>query len=58
MWPFIIYSDFECILVLEDNGKQNPEDSYTNKYQKNIACSYGYNLNVLMIDLVILLRHI
>ena len=57
MWPFIIYSDFESILVLEDNGKQNPEDSYTNKYQKNIACSYGYSLNVLMIELVILLRH-
>ena len=28
---FIIYADFECILVLEDNGKQIPEVSYTNK---------------------------
>ena len=28
----------------EDNGKQNPERSYTNKYQKHIACSYGYKL--------------
>ena len=30
----------------EDNGKQNPEESYkyTNKYQKHIACSYGYKL--------------
>ena len=27
-----------------DNGKQNPEKSYTNKYQKHIACSYGYKL--------------
>ena len=24
------------------NGKQNPEESYTKKYQKYIACSYGY----------------
>ena len=24
--PFMIYSDFEIILVLEDNGKQNPND--------------------------------
>ena len=28
----------------EDNGKQNSEESYTNKYQKHIACSYGYKL--------------
>ena len=27
-----------------DNGKQNPNESYTNKYQKYIACSYGYEL--------------
>ena len=28
----------------ENNGKQNPEEFYTNKYQKHIACSYGYKL--------------
>ena len=28
----------------ENNGKWNPEESYTNKYQKHIACSYGYKL--------------
>ena len=42
--PSIIYADFESILVLEDNGKQNPEESYTSQYQKHIACSYGYKL--------------
>ena len=42
--PFIIYADFESILVPEDNGKQNPEEPYTNKYKKHIACSYGYKL--------------
>ena len=36
---FIIYADFESILGPEDNEKQNPEESYTNKYQKDIACS-------------------
>ena len=30
--------------MLEDNGKQNPGESYTNKYQKHITCSYGYKL--------------
>ena len=28
----------------ENNGKQNPEESYTNSYQKHTACSYGYKL--------------
>ena len=32
--PFMIYADFESILVPEDNVKQNPNESYTNKYQK------------------------
>ena len=32
--PFMIYADFESILVPEDNRKQNPNESYTNKYKK------------------------
>ena len=36
----MIYADFESILVPEDNGKQNPNESYTNKYQ-HVDCSYG-----------------
>ena len=42
--PFIIYSDLESILVPEDNGKQNSEQSYTNTYQKHIAYSHGFKL--------------
>ena len=30
------YADLETILVSEDNGKQNPEESLTNKYQKHL----------------------
>ena len=41
---FIIYANLENVLVPEDNGKQNLKKSYTNKYQKYIACSYGYKL--------------
>ena len=37
------YADFESILVPEDNGNQNPNEFYTNNYQKHVACSYGYN---------------
>ena len=40
----MIYADFESILLSEDNGKQNPNESHTNKYQKHIACCYDYKL--------------
>ena len=40
--PFIIHADFESILVPKNNQKQNLKESYTNKYQKHIAYSYGY----------------
>ena len=39
----MIYADFESILVPENNGKQNPDVSYTSKYQ-HVACSYGFKL--------------
>ena len=42
--PFMIYADFESVLVPEDNGKENPNESCTNKYQKHVACSYDYEL--------------
>ena len=29
----------KCILP-EDNGKQNPNESYTSKYQKHVVCSF------------------
>ena len=42
--PFMIYVDLGSILVSEDNRKQNSDECYTNKYQKDVACSYGYKL--------------
>ena len=35
---------YNLVLVLDDNGKQNPVKFYTNKYQNHMACSYGYKL--------------
>ena len=35
--PIMIYADFEIILVQKDDGKHNPEESYTGKYQKYVA---------------------
>ena len=42
--PFMIYADFKSILVPKDNGKQNPNEFYTKKYQKHVTCSFGYKL--------------
>ena len=35
--PFMIYVDFENILIPKDNGKQNLGESYTNNYQKHFS---------------------
>ena len=55
--PFIIYGDFESILLPDDNGKQNPEESYTNKYQKHIGRSYVCKLVCVDDKFRSLLRH-
>ena len=36
---FMIYADFEIILLAEDNVKQNQNESFTSKYQKHVAYS-------------------
>ena len=38
----MICADFKNILVPADDGKKNPNESYTNKYQKHVACSCDY----------------
>ena len=37
---FMIYPDFESILVPGNNEKQNLNKSYANRYQKHVACSF------------------
>ena len=37
----MIYADFESILVAEDNGKQNLEYCYTNKYQEHPKLTFS-----------------
>ena len=41
---FMICADFKGILIPGNNLKQNPDESYTNKYQNHVGCSYGYKL--------------
>ena len=40
----MVYADFESILVPGDTGKQNPNEPYDSKYQKQVVCSYSYRL--------------
>ena len=40
----MIYEYFYSILVPESNGKKNLDETYTKKYEKHVACSYGYKL--------------
>ena len=44
---FMIYPSFESILVPENNGKQNSNESCTKKYQKHVACSHSYLVRLL-----------
>ena len=42
MFLLKVLIDFEGMQVAEDNEKENPNESYTNKYQNHAPCSYGY----------------
>ena len=40
----MLYADFESIIVPENNGKQDLDKSYTNKYQNHVGCSFASKL--------------
>ena len=42
--PFVIYADFECNTEKVSGCQQSDKKSYTEKYQKHTACSYGYKV--------------
>ena len=53
----MFYAYFERILVVKKNGKRNPNESYTSKYQEHVACSHGYKLICVNDYLVSFLSH-
>ena len=53
----MIDADFESILRPEDNGKQDPDESYANKYQNMLHAVMVISYYVLMINLVSLLSY-
>ena len=42
--PFGIYADFECITEKISSCQPSDRKSYTEKYQKHTACSFGYKV--------------
>ena len=42
--PFVIYADFESITEKISSCQPSDQKSYTEKYQKHTACSFGYKL--------------
>lgn len=42
--PFVIYADFECLTTKIANCDKNPEESFTEKYQKHEPCGYAYKI--------------
>ena len=42
--PFVIYADFESITEKINSCQPSDKKSYTEKYQKHTACSFGYKV--------------
>ena len=42
--PFVIYDDFDSITEKMSTCTPSDENSYTEKYQKHTACSFGYKV--------------
>ena len=40
--PFVVYADFECFTKPINNCSPNPEDSYTNDYQKHESSGFCF----------------
>ena len=42
--PWVIYADFECLLIKQQLCQNNPEESYTEKKSIHESCGYSINL--------------
>ena len=42
-FSFMIYANFKSILLTENNGEQNPDESYIIN-QNDVGCSFGHKL--------------
>ena len=42
--PWVIYADFECLLIKKQLCQNNPEESYTEKKSTHESCGYSIDL--------------
>ena len=42
--PWVIYVDFECLLIKQQLCQNNPEESYTEKKSLRESCGYSIDL--------------
>ena len=42
--PYLVYADFECLLMKKGSCQNNPNHSYTEKKAVRIPCGYSINL--------------
>ena len=42
--PYVIYANFEYLLMKKDSSENNPNNSYTEKKAAHIPCGYSINL--------------
>ena len=42
--PFVIYADLECLLIKEQSGQNNPNESYTERKAVHEPCDYALSL--------------
>ena len=42
--PWVIYVDFECLLIKQQLCQNNPEESYTEKKSTHESCGYSIDL--------------
>ena len=43
-FPFVIYADFEARQLPTPSARPNPKESFTEKFQKHIPCSFAFHL--------------
>ena len=42
--PWVIYADFECLLIKEQSCQNNPKESYTERKSVHESCGYSIDL--------------
>ena len=42
--PFVIYADFESLVLNQEDLKEKSDQTFTHEFQNQEACGFGYKL--------------